>query len=233
MRLRPSELFLALWRMARLSRRSSRARELERDLLEQSGEDYWKKRARSQSRQRRLDAIRSQLDSRRTGLLEYGSILRKSFLPAILGASKGGLLLVAVLAAEMVLGRHYPPLLIPSADSAPFLASFPTLAVQVSASLLGFYLASVSIVLGRNYSDVSANVRELVLGNPRSRVYLTAIGFAIGPGLLIGRNNITRLDRAEGSDPIALDDWEAARRLLPSERKRSSATTHPLLWRRF
>ena len=36
-------------------------------------------------------------------------------------------------------------------------------------------------------------------------------------GLLIGRNNITRLDRTEGSDPIALDDWEAARRLLPSE----------------
>ena len=95
------------------------------------------------------------------------------------------MLLAAVLAAEMVLGRHYLPLLIPPADSAPFLVSFPTLAVQVSASLLGFYLASVSIVLGRNYSDVSANVRELVLGNPRSRVYLTAIGFAIGAGLVL------------------------------------------------
>ena len=36
-------------------------------------------------------------------------------------------------------------------------------------------------------------------------------------GLLIGRNNITRLDRPEGSEPIELDDWEAARTLLPSE----------------
>ena len=42
----------------------------------------------------------------------------------------------------------------------------------------------------------------------------TAINLA---GLLIGRNNITRLDRPEGSEPIELDDWEAARELLPSE----------------
>ncbi len=36
-------------------------------------------------------------------------------------------------------------------------------------------------------------------------------------GLLIGRNNITRLDRPEGREPIEMDDWEAARSLLPSE----------------
>ena len=36
-------------------------------------------------------------------------------------------------------------------------------------------------------------------------------------GLLIGRNNVTRLDRPEGSEPIELDDWAAACRLLPSE----------------
>ena len=36
-------------------------------------------------------------------------------------------------------------------------------------------------------------------------------------GLLIGRNNITRLDRPDGSEPIEMDDWEAARELLPSE----------------
>ena len=36
-------------------------------------------------------------------------------------------------------------------------------------------------------------------------------------GLLIGRNNITRLDRPEGSEPIEMDDWETARTLLPSE----------------
>ena len=36
-------------------------------------------------------------------------------------------------------------------------------------------------------------------------------------GLLIGRNNITRIDLPQGREPIEMDDWEAARSLLPSE----------------
>ena len=36
-------------------------------------------------------------------------------------------------------------------------------------------------------------------------------------GLLIGRNNITRLDRPEGAAPIEIGDWAAASFLLPSE----------------
>ncbi len=43
---------------------------------------------------------------------------------------------------------------------------------------------------------------------------LTAVNQA---GLLIGRDKVTRLDRPEGSEPIDLDDWEKARRLLPEE----------------
>ena len=46
-------------------------------------------------------------------------------------------------------------------------------------------------------------------------------------GLLIGRKNITRLDRPEGSKPIELDDWGEASRLLPLEAKdlvRTNAT---------
>ena len=43
---------------------------------------------------------------------------------------------------------------------------------------------------------------------------LTAVNQA---GLLIGRDQITRLDRPEGAQRIELDDWENARRLLPEE----------------
>ena len=43
---------------------------------------------------------------------------------------------------------------------------------------------------------------------------VTAINQA---GLLIGRDRLIRLDRAEGSDPIGLDDWEMAKTLLPAE----------------
>ena len=43
---------------------------------------------------------------------------------------------------------------------------------------------------------------------------LTAVNQA---GLLIGRDRVTRLDRPEGAEPVDLDDWEKARRLLPEE----------------
>ena len=43
---------------------------------------------------------------------------------------------------------------------------------------------------------------------------LTAVNQA---GLLIGRDKVTRLDRPEGSEPVDLDDWEKAVRLLPEE----------------
>ena len=43
---------------------------------------------------------------------------------------------------------------------------------------------------------------------------LTAVNQA---GLLIGRDKVTRLDRPEGAEPIDLDDWDKARRLLPEE----------------
>lgn len=36
-------------------------------------------------------------------------------------------------------------------------------------------------------------------------------------GLLIGRDRVTRLDRPSGREPIDLDDWTKAKRLLPEE----------------
>ena len=56
---------------------------------------------------------------------------------------------------------------------------------QVSASLLGFYLASVGIVLGTSYPKVSADVRSLVLGNTPTKLYLAAVGMSIGAGLTL------------------------------------------------
>ena len=43
---------------------------------------------------------------------------------------------------------------------------------------------------------------------------LTAVNQA---GLLIGRDKVTRLDRTEGTEPVDLDDWTNATRLLPQE----------------
>lgn len=43
---------------------------------------------------------------------------------------------------------------------------------------------------------------------------LTAVNQA---GLLIGRDRVTRLDRPQGAEPVDLDDWDKARRLLPEE----------------
>ena len=86
---------------------------------------------------------------------------------------------------ERCLAGYVAPMLVPTGDLPPPLGTFPTLAVQVSASLLGFYLASVSIVLGTSYQDVSADVRALVLGSARVRLYLQSVGMAIGVGLIL------------------------------------------------
>ena len=43
---------------------------------------------------------------------------------------------------------------------------------------------------------------------------LTAVNQA---GLLLGRDKVTRLDRAENAEPIDLDDWLKAKELLPDE----------------
>ena len=163
----------------------SRRRDLRRELKEQSTEDYWRRRERSRSRRFWLVARRYRLESLLAGSRDSIGIVRGA-IPSLLRAlAYGGLLLVAVLALEMGLADYVAPKLIPSGDSLPPLGTFPTLAVQVSASLLGFYLASVGIVLGMSYRDVSAGVRALVLGNARTRLYLASIGTAIGGGLTL------------------------------------------------
>ena len=97
----------------------------------------------------------------------------------------GAVLIGAVLALEWLLARRIAPWLVPVAPSGPPLAAFPVLAVQVLATFLGFYLAAVSIVLGQSYHDVSAAVRNLILQNRETRLYLGSIGLSLGVGLTL------------------------------------------------
>ena len=162
-----------------------RSRNLRRELKEQSTEEYWRQRERSRLRGLRVISHRYRLESFAHGTQRNLGIFRDAFFQLLRAFCAGALLFAAVLLAEFFLAAYVWPDLVPSGQSAPPLSAFPTLAVQVSASLLGFYLAGVSVVLGTSYHNVSAEVRYLVLGNPRVRLYLASVGMAIGAGLTL------------------------------------------------
>ena len=163
----------------------SKARNLKRRLKAQSTEGYWRNRERAAAGRLRVIAHRYRVESRVDLFRRDLGIVRSALIPLIRAFSAGAILLATLLLAEFFLARYGWPNLIPSGDSIPPLGAFPILAVQVSASLLGFYLASVSIVLGQSYSNVSADVRDLVLGSRRVRLYLKSVGIAIGSGLTL------------------------------------------------
>ena len=183
MRLRSA--FAALRRSALASRRSSGPRDLRRELDEQSSEDYWRRREQSRRRRFQLVARWHGLGLRWASVRQQIGFLLGAFRSVLGGFTFGGLLIGAVLVVEVGLARYASPSLIPAGETTPPLSAFPTLAVQVSASLLGFYLASVGIVLGTSYRDVPAGLRALVLGNPQTRFHLNTIGLAIGAGLTL------------------------------------------------
>lgn len=173
-------------------------RNLKRDHEQQFTEDYWAGRRNPASLIKRccLSLLRrpplkwvlaiayklivqtEKLSGDRIGIL-VGVIL--SLLTSFM---LGGLILGLVIGTEKGL-THLVSSVVPTTDPIPPLGTFPTLAVQISASLLGFYLASVGIVLGTAYHNVSLGVRQLVLGNPERRMYLGLIGMAIGAGLIL------------------------------------------------
>ena len=208
MRLRSA--FAALRRRALESRGSSGPRNLRRELEEQSTEDYWRRREQSRLQQFQLVARWHGLGLRWASVRQQMGFLHGALRSVLRGFTLGGLLIGAVLVVEIWLARYAapslltavgaaPPLgslteiatailaieLIPVGETTPPLSAFPTLAVQVSASLLGFYLASVGIVLGTSYHDAPSGLRSLVLGNPRTTFQLRLIGTAIGAGLSI------------------------------------------------
>ena len=94
----------------------------------------------------------------------------------------GGLCLVAILTVEFSLDRILEVDLIPKRESTQDFDAFPKIAVPVLAALLGFYLATVGIVLGHVYGDVAAALRYLILENTRTKFYLKSLTASIGAG---------------------------------------------------
>ena len=130
-------------------------------------------------------------DITRRFLRSPSATMLRTLVAVLKALALGGLLFGAIFAVEWCLTGSFLPQIVPSLDPAPPFGSFPTLAVQVSASLLGFYLASVSIVLGTSYPDVSADVRALILESALVRLYLRLVGMAIGAGLALVLLSIT------------------------------------------
>ena len=185
MRLRPHTVLFALKQSALRLRRRSGPRDLKRELKEQFTDEYWRRRAGYQSRRLWMVRQRFRLSSLVAGARDHVGFVGGSFLSLLRGFALGGLLVAVVLLTETSLARYIGLNLFPAIALTPPLGEFPALAAQVSASLLGFYLASVSIVLGNAYNDVSADVRSLVLGNSRTRLYVASIGMSIGSGLFL------------------------------------------------
>ena len=175
----------ALRRRAVRALRSYRQRHLRRELEEQSTEDYWRRREQLRRRRFRLVALRHNLGLRLAGTREQAGILVSAVAPVLQGSALGGLALLGILGAEVELAQWEASWLVPSGADRPPLGTFPTLAVQASASLLGFYLASVWIVLGTSYHDAPSGLRSLVLRNPRTELELRTIGAAIAAGLAL------------------------------------------------
>ena len=160
-------------------------RRLRRELRDQSTEDYWRRREQSRHRRFRLVAFRHNLGARLARIREQAGILVSAVAPLLQGSVLGGLALSGILGAEVALAQWVASWLVPSGADPPPLSAFPTLAVQVSASLLGFYLASVGIVLGTSYHDAPSGLRSLVLHNPRTQLQLRTMGAAIAAGLAL------------------------------------------------
>ena len=160
-------------------------RDLRREVAQQSTERYWRRRVRARSRRLWFVEHRYRFSSLINRVRHRAGIVRSTLLGLLRAVALGGVLIAAVLTIEQALIHYFTLPLVPGTETPPPMGAFPTLAVQVSASLLGFYLASVSIVLGTSYHNVPAEVRKLVLENARTRLYLASIGSSIGAGLAL------------------------------------------------
>lgn len=168
-----------------------RQRKLRRDWDEVMTQEFWSRRERSESRRFRLLRIRFGIRSRIVSAQEHIGTLWSST-ASMLSASAilGFLLLIIIVAVEAALSFYTTLELIPTEPDLN-VASFPAIAVPVLAALLGFYLATVGIVLGNAYHDVSSVVRHLILANRETRFYLWSVGISIGVGLAIVLTNNT------------------------------------------
>lgn len=154
------------------------------ELQHQLTRDYWELRehddARRMRRLSRTIRLRDALDSIGQDAASSRRTIGAVFGGLALGVIAGG----ALLSAEWLLSQRWSGV-VPLGDERPPMGEFPKLAAEVTASLLGLYLAAVSIVVGTVYQDVSAEIRSLVLGGATTRLRLWLMGTALGAALFL------------------------------------------------
>ena len=178
-------LFSVLRRTSDEFRQDWGLRRLRREIHAQTTEKYWRRRDRARSR--RFKTIKF-----RFGIRSIGGNAGDQLQISLYGVTRllpvlilGGLCFAAVLAVEYGLDRILEVDIIPKGESTPDFGAFPRIAVPVLAALLGFYLATVGIVLGNVYGNVAAALRYLILENARTKFYLKSLTVSIGAGASI------------------------------------------------
>ena len=180
-----NRLFNTLRRTGDDFRQDWKLRRQRLELHAQTTEKYWRRRDRARSRRFKTLKLRFGI---RSMVGDAGDQLRISLhgvtklLPALI---LGGLCLAAILTVEYSLDRILEVDLIPKGESTRDFGAFPRIAVPVLAALLGFYLATVGIVLGNVYGNVAAALRYLILENTRTKFYLKSLTASIGAGAAI------------------------------------------------
>ena len=166
-------------------------RKLRRDWEEIRTQEFWSRRERSESRRFRLLRMRFSIHSSIVNTQGNFGILRNSIASMLIPSTVFSLLLMAIVVFVETTVNFYTTLkLIPEGPGFS-VSAFPAIAVPVLAALLGFYLATVGIVLGNAYHDFSSAVRHLILANRETRLYLWSVGISIGVGLAIVLTNNT------------------------------------------
>ena len=171
--------------MVTLLRLRMAERNLVREYRRQGKKEYWHQREKARRRQFWATAFKYRIRFGARSTVESIGILWDAFTTVLRWFVIGALSISAVVAFESVIARYLLPSIVLNGKIDHPLTGFVPIAVQVSASLLGFYLASVGIVLGTSYHDVSVDVRSLVLSNVRTKWQLKTIGAAIGIGLAL------------------------------------------------
>lgn len=168
----------------RVGRPFRRQRNLKRVLKRQSKEAYWHRRRMSDLRRLRFVSGRYSFRTGISNLRQGQPIVSSTAMSCFLAVLTGGLLSMLFWGMELVLtGHSFFGFLLLEDGSA--LEVFPTLAVPVLAAFLGFYLATVGIVLGHSYEGVPESVRQLVLRDPGTRRRLRWLCRALGYGLVL------------------------------------------------
>ena len=158
--------------------RKRRQRKLRRDSEELGTQEFWRRRERAESRHFKFLKLRFNIRSHIINGRDNVRILRGSAASMLRASVLGILLLVVAVAIDTELN------FIPS-NPVFSAGTFSGIAVPVTAALLGFYLATVGIILGNAYHDVSSAVRQLILSNRETKLYLSSVGMSIAMGLAI------------------------------------------------